>query len=60
LGGFDLPGTGSANWIYNDSRPRKALAYQIPVAVWAAGMSPVDLPLRLDASPTTPQGPTTA
>ena len=52
---------GIGQWIrfYNDGRPHQALGYQTPAAVWAAGVSPVDLPLRLgdaDASPTTPQG----
>jgi len=35
------------------------LGYKTPAATWAAEVSPVDLPLRLDdvgASPTTPQG----
>jgi len=35
------------------------LGYKAPAAAWAAEVSPVDLPLRLDdtaASPTTPQG----
>jgi len=44
---------------YNDSRPHQALGYKTPAASWAADVSPVDLPLRLDdtgASPTTPQG----
>ena len=44
---------------YNDSRPHQALGYKTPAASWAAEVSPVDLPLRLDdtgASPTTPQG----
>jgi putative transposase len=52
---------GIGQWLrfYNDCRPHQALGYQIPAAVWAAEVSPVDLPLRLDdtgASPTTPQG----
>jgi hypothetical protein len=45
--------------LYNEQRPHQALGYQTPVAAWAAKVSPVDLPLRLDdagASPTTPQG----
>lgn len=52
---------GIGQWFrfYNDSRPHQALGYKTPAAVWAAQVSPVDLPLRLDdagASPTTPQG----
>jgi putative transposase len=52
---------GIGQWLrfYNDRRPHQALGYETPVAVWAAAVSPVDLPLRLDdagASPTTPQG----
>jgi putative transposase len=52
---------GIGQWFrfYNDSRPHQALGYQTPAAAWAAEVSPVDLPLRLDdagASPTTPQG----
>jgi hypothetical protein len=45
--------------LYNDLRPHQALGYKTPAAAWAAEVSPVDLPLRLDdadASPTTPQG----
>jgi len=52
---------GIGQWFrfYNDSRPHQALGYKTPAASWAAEVSPVDLPLRLDdagASPTTPQG----
>jgi len=41
------------------AKPRPALGYKTPAAAWAAEVSPVDLPPRLDdagASPTTPQG----
>jgi putative transposase len=53
--------SASAKWFrfYNESRPHQALGYKTPAAAWAAEVSPVDLPLRLDdagASPTTPQG----
>ena len=44
---------------YNERRPHQASGYKTPGAAWAAEVSPVDLPLRLDdagASPTTPQG----
>jgi hypothetical protein len=44
--------------LYNQRRPHQALGYKTPVAAWAAEVSPMDLPLRLDdagASPTTPQ-----
>ena len=52
---------GIDQWLrfYNESRPHQALGYKTPAAAWAAEVSPVDLPLRLDdagASPTTPQG----
>ena len=52
---------GIGQWFrfYNDSRPHQALGYKTPAVSWAAEVSPVDLPLRLDdagASPTTPQG----
>jgi putative transposase len=52
---------GIGQWFrfYNERRPHQALGYKTPVAAWAAEVSPVDLPLRLDdagASPTTPQG----
>ena len=52
---------GGGQWLrfYNDSRPHQALGYKTPAVTWAAEVSPVDLPLRLDdagASPTTPQG----
>jgi putative transposase len=43
----------------NERRLHQALGYKTPAVAWAAGVSPVDLPLRLDdagASPTTPQG----
>jgi putative transposase len=45
--------------IGHERRLHQALGYQTPAATWAAEVSPVDLPLRLDdagASPTTPQG----
>ena len=44
---------GIGQWIrfYNDGRPHQALGYQTPAAVWAAGVSPVDLPLRLEKRP---------
>ena len=53
--------SGIGQWFrfYNESRPHQALGYETPAATWAAEVSPVDLPLRLDdasASPTTPQG----
>jgi putative transposase len=53
--------TGVGQWFrfYNECRPHQALGYKTPVAAWAAEVSPVDLPLRLDdagTSPTTPQG----
>ena len=52
---------GIGQWLrfYNARRPHQALGYQTPAATWAAEVSPVDLPMRLDdadASPTTPQG----
>ena len=52
---------GIGQWLrfYNDSRPHQALGCKTPAVTWAAEVSPVDLPLRLDdagASPTTPQG----
>jgi putative transposase len=52
---------GIGQWFrfYNQCRPHQALGYKTPAAAWAAEMSPVDLPLRLDeagASPTTLQG----
>jgi putative transposase len=52
---------GIGQWFrfYNETRPHQALGYKTPMAVWAAGDHPVDLPLRMDdagASPTTPQG----
>jgi putative transposase len=52
---------GIGQWLrfYNERRLHQALGYNTPMAAWAAGVSPVDLPLRLDdadASPTTPQG----
>jgi putative transposase len=43
---------------FTASRPHQALGYKTPAA-WAAEVSPVDLPVRLDnagRSPTTPQG----
>jgi putative transposase len=51
---------GIGQWVrfYNERRPHQALGYKTPAATWAAEVSPVDLPLRLDdagASPTTPQ-----
>jgi putative transposase len=52
---------GIGQWVrfYNERRPHQALGYKTPAATWAAEVSPVDLPLRLDdagAPPTTPQG----
>ena len=52
---------GIGQWVrfYNERRPHQALGYKTPAATWAAEVSPVDLPLRLDeagASPTTLQG----
>ena len=51
---------GIGQWVrfYNERRPHQALGYKTPAATWAAEVSPVDLPLRLDdagAPPTTPQ-----
>jgi putative transposase len=53
--------SGIGRWFrfYNERRPHQALGYKTPASAWAAEVSPVDLPLRLDdagASPTTPQG----
>ena len=41
---------GIGQWFrfYNASRPHQALGYKTPAASWAAEVSPVDLPLRLD------------
>jgi hypothetical protein len=50
---------GIGQWVRFYSDSRQALGYKTPAAVWAAELSPVDLPLRLDdagAPPTTPQG----
>jgi putative transposase len=52
---------GIGQWVrfYNEQRPHQALGYRTPASIWAAGESPVDLPLRLDnadALPTSPQG----
>jgi len=52
---------GIGQWLrfYNDSRPHQALGYKTPAVTWAAEVSPVDLPLRLDdagASPATSLG----
>jgi putative transposase len=52
---------GIGQWFrfYNERRPHPVLGSQTPATVWAAEVSPADLPLRLDdagASPTTPQG----
>jgi len=42
--------SGIGQWFrfYNESRPHQALGYETPAATWAAEVSPVDLPLRLD------------
>jgi hypothetical protein len=43
----------------NERRLHQTLGYKTPAATWAAEVSPVDFPLRLDdagASPATPQG----
>jgi putative transposase len=58
-------GIGSWMTFYNFRRPRQAMNYQMPMAVWRAGMDKieaaakaVDMPLRLDnpnALPTYPQ-----
>src|SRR6516165_7299760 len=58
------PGCGSAwtavgagwttsQWVrfYNERRPHQALGYKTPAATWAAEVSPVDLPLRLEKRP---------
>ena len=53
---------GIGQWFrfYYERRPHQNLDCKTPAAAWAAEVSPVDLPLRLDddadASPTTPQG----
>jgi hypothetical protein len=59
--------SGISSWMtfYNCRRPRQAMNYQMPMAVWRAGMDKieaaaraVDMPLRLDnanALPTYPQ-----
>ena len=41
---------GIGQWVrfYNERRPHQALGYKTPAATWAAEVSPVDLPLRLD------------
>jgi putative transposase len=51
---------GIGQWFrfYNERRLHQALGYKTSAAAWAAEVSPVDLPRRLDdadASPTTPQ-----
>jgi putative transposase len=51
---------GIGQWLrfYNQRRPHQDLGYKAPAAVWAAEMSPVDLPLSLEAASaarTTPQ-----
>lgn len=53
--------TGIGQWLrfYNERRPHQALGYKTPATTWAAEVSPVDVPLRLDdtaVSPTTSQG----
>jgi hypothetical protein len=55
---------GSWMTFYHEERPRQAMDYQMPMAVWRAGMEKieaqtrtVDMPLRLDnanALPTSP------
>ena len=55
-----VSGIAIGQWFrsYNERRPHQALGYETPAATWAAEVSPVDLPPRLDdagASPTTPQ-----
>ena len=50
-------GIGQRFRFYNETRPHQALSYKTPAASWAAKVSLVDLPLRLDDTvPTTPQG----
>jgi putative transposase len=51
---------GIGAWIafYNEHRPHQALGYRPPMAVWRAGVTAVDMTLRLDdagASPPCPQ-----
>jgi len=51
---------GIGQWLrfYNECRPHQVLGDRTPAAVWAADVSPVNLPLRLDAAgvaPATPQ-----
>jgi putative transposase len=51
---------GIGAWInfYNERRPHQALAYRTPMGVWRAGVTAVDMTLRLDdagASPPCPQ-----
>jgi putative transposase len=55
---------GIGQWLrfYNEHRPHQALGYKTPAAAWAAEVSPMDLPLRLDTLTRRPHstGPTTA
>ena len=49
--------SGIGHWFrfYNERRPHQALGYKTPAAAWAAEVSPVDLPLRLDDAVRRPQ-----
>jgi integrase-like protein len=48
---------GIGQWLrfYNDRRLHQALGYKTPATTWAAELSPVDLPLRLDDTAASPQ-----